>query len=115
MSCYDCNFFKPFPLITSLQGDCILHGEYHVYNDGCMGWEARKTDVDGAKKKHIDKALEILKMEHNCYERQSDCACYFGDARCVKCDYNIRQGTISEHMEALKVAIKSLEGRENGN
>lgn len=67
----------------------------------CAKWQGKDS--------RDNEALTILRATLECYERQYEYSCHLGDARCVKCDFNIRQGTISEHMEALKEVIFALE------
>ena len=64
-----------------------------------------KTEID-----EKTKALKILKANLECDQRQYEDCCYLGDNRCMKCPVNIEQGAVSEHIVALKMAIKALEG-----
>lgn len=98
--CANCEYFMPLPF--GEQGECgrdiktIDDGSKHY----CTAWERKSDDSE---------TLTILRATLECYERQYEYSCHLGDARCVKCDFNIRQGTISEHMEALKEAIEAIE------
>ena len=99
--CINCKYFGSIPFTFNQQGDCTKY-EKTIDNSTrnfCKHWQ-EKMNSD---------ALNILRATLECYERQHEYSCHLGDTRCVKCDFNIRQGTTSEHMEALKEAIKSLE------
>jgi hypothetical protein len=76
----------------------------------CDEWESDKkihasVNTDGAKMKY----LRILYATLACDECQQEYRCYSGCEKCIKCDNNILQGKLSDHIEALKKAIKALE------
>lgn len=98
--CANCKHFANLPFDE--EGDCPYSTEVVNRNkEHCKKWQRKETDDS--------ETLTILRATLECYERQYEYSCHLGDARCVKCDYNIRQGTISEHMEALSEAILALE------
>lgn len=104
--CTNCKHFINLPF--GEQGDCPYSTELVDRNtEHCKKWESKDSDNS--------ETLNILWATYGCYERQYEYSCHLGDARCVKCDLNIRQGTIGEHLEALEEAIKSLEEKKNGN
>lgn len=59
--------------------------------------------------KEKEKSLSILKAAYACDEMQEDKCCIFGDKECIKCIYNIQQGSFSQHKKALELAIKALQ------
>ena len=102
--CINCKYFESIPFTFNQQGDCTKHEKIIDNSTGnfCKHWQEMKP--------RNSETLNILKATLECYERQYEYSCHLGDARCVKCDFNIRQGTIGEHMEALKEAIRAIEG-----
>lgn len=59
--------------------------------------------------KEKEESLSILQAAYFCDELQEDKCCTFGNKECIKCFYNIQQGTISQHKKALELAINALE------
>lgn len=86
---------------------CSLHGKKFVRPfDTCDEWEKPSVNTDKEKMEY----LRILYATLACDECQQDYRCYLGCGKCIKCDYNISQGKLSDHIEALKEAIKALGG-----
>lgn len=101
--CANCKHFTSLPF--GEEGDCPYSTELvNRSKEHCAKWQRKVSDDN--------ETLTILRATLECYERQYEYSCHLGDARCVKCDFNIRQGTISEHMEALKEAIRAIEKGE---
>jgi hypothetical protein len=72
----------------------------------CDEWESTYNSL---KKYNNSKEIEILNAALVCVKRQYDNVCTTGSSRCITCDFNCKQGTLSERKNALRVAIDTLE------
>lgn len=55
------------------------------------------------KKMSVYQAIEMLRAEVYCIDSELEC-----DHLCCFCEYKSKQGTRSEHLEALRIAISAL-------
>ena len=76
----------------------------------CDEWESAH---DSSKKHDNSKEIGILNAALVCVKRQYDNICTVGSSRCITCDFNCKQGTLSDRKNALKKAIDALEKEDH--
>jgi hypothetical protein len=109
-NCTNCKRFEDSPCEWLRELDLLWSDERSILPTHCSDWvPTDKLRAKADKHRAVSQSIDILNASLACYERQYDNVCTTGSSRCITCDFNCKQGTLSERKNALRVAIDALE------
>lgn len=108
-NCANCKQFEKVTCERLRELDSLWSDERSILPTHCSDWVP--TDKLRAKADElcaVSQSINILNASLTCHERQYDDICAPGSSRCITCEFNCKQGTLGQRIDALKTAIDAL-------
>lgn len=74
----------------------------------CVNCRKRNTHYCMYPENEVCNTINILTAALECIQRQYDDVCSIGSNKCITCDFNCKQGTLKQRINALQTAINIL-------